>query len=181
MRQETLRLQTISEEATLELGRLIGTALLENIPSKIKTGVMVLLIGELGAGKTTLVRGIGGPLGLTRVKSPSFTLINEYHTPNLSIIHADLYRLESGKADELGLGEYLENQNVLLIEWPERLAELDRHGALKIFIESGNDKSERAFEISSKGEAAGLLLEYLREAVKNGEFNTCAGLQLTLD
>ena len=180
--QQALRLRTSSEEATLDLGRTLGTAILEAIPLKTSPGVTVLLSGDLGTGKTTLVRGIGDALGAMRVRSPSFTLINEYHTTSLSIVHADLYRLKSGMAGGLGLEEYHDAPCVLLIEWPERWAGLAKCDALKIFIESRSE-NERDFEISSKGEVADLLLQNLRNARndKNGKFDSGAGLQFTLD
>jgi len=175
--QQALRLRTASKEASLELGRIIGAALLKNMTT---SGVTVLLSGDLGTGKTTLVRGIGSALGITRVRSPSFTLINEYHTANFTVAHADLYRLEPGMAENLGLDEYHDTPCVLLIEWPERWEELGRRDALKIFIESSSE-NERLFEISSRGGIADLLLQNLREAIINGKFDSGVGLQLALD
>jgi len=178
--RQALRLQTSSEEATLDLGRILGAAILEIAPSGAEPSVTVLLSGDLGTGKTTLARGIGSALGITRVRSPSFTLINEYHTTNFSLVHADLYRLELGMAENLGLEEYHDAPCVLLIEWPERWMSLTKRDALKILIESRSE-NERAFEISSKGKVADLLLQNLKEAVKNGKIDLGAGLQLALD
>jgi len=180
MTQKALRLQTASEEASLKLGRTIGATLLENMRSNTTAGVVVLLSGDLGTGKTTLVRGIGETLGITRVRSPSFTLINEYRTANFPVAHADLYRLESGMAEDLGLDEYYDTPCILLIEWPERCEKLTKRDALKIFIE-GKSENERLFEISSNGEVPDLLLQNLREAITNGKTDFGIGLQLTLD
>ena len=83
----TLTLRSSSEGATRNLGRLLGRVL--------RPGVTVLLRGDLGAGKTVLVRGVGDELGAKGVRSPSFTLVNEYRTPGLLLVHADLYRLDA--------------------------------------------------------------------------------------
>jgi len=178
--QNALRLQTASEEASLELGGIIGTALLQSMSLNRTGGVTILLSGDLGTGKTTLVRGIGDVLGITRVKSPSFTLINEYRAADFLVAHADLYRLEAGMGEDLGLDEYYDTSCILLIEWPERCEKLIERDALKIFIESVSE-NERHFEISSKGEAADSLLKNMREAVTNGKTDSGVGLQLALD
>jgi tRNA threonylcarbamoyladenosine biosynthesis protein TsaE len=109
-----LRYRSLSEEATLHLGRIMGRSL---VP-----GLTVLLSGELGTGKTVLVRGVGEALGVTRVRSPSFTLVNEYRTARADffIAHADLYRLDPDGVEELGLEEYADNGGVLFVEWPDR-------------------------------------------------------------
>jgi len=178
--QEALRFQTSSEDGTLGLGRALGTALMEVTAMGTATAVTVLLFGELGTGKTVLVRGIGDALGVTRVRSPSFTLINEYHAGCFSIVHADLYRLEPDGVDDLGLEEYHETQCVLLVEWPERWTNQPERDALKIFIEARGE-NERAFDISSRGGTADLVLQNLREAIKYGEIDPGVGLQLALD
>ncbi|MDP2992349.1 MAG: tRNA (adenosine(37)-N6)-threonylcarbamoyltransferase complex ATPase subunit type 1 TsaE, partial [Deltaproteobacteria bacterium] len=88
-------------------------------------GDVVILQGELGAGKTWFTKGIAHGLGITNtntVTSPSFTIINEYQG-RLPLFHMDFYRLENEEASsDLGLEEYLYGQGVTVIEWPERLA-----------------------------------------------------------
>ena len=107
------RLVSRSEDATRRLGRLLGGAL--------QPGLTVLLSGDLGAGKTVFVKGVGDALGLEAVRSPSFTLINEYRSERLILAHADLYRLDEDGAEELGLEEYAGSGDaVLIVEWPER-------------------------------------------------------------
>jgi tRNA threonylcarbamoyladenosine biosynthesis protein TsaE len=98
----------------------------------------VLLSGNLGTGKTLMARGIGESLGTARVRSPSFTLVNEYPTDKGTLVHADLYRLEPEDAENLGLGDYLEDPEpcVLLVEWPERWKSQPDSEALKIAIET---------------------------------------------
>lgn len=101
-----------SADATLRAGYDLGRGL--------SAGDVVLLHGQLGAGKSVLARGIGEALGVTRWKgSPTFTLVNEYrgHPP---LVHVDLYRLSGDDVDDLGLEEYLEGDSVLVVEWPER-------------------------------------------------------------
>lgn len=103
-----------SEQETRELGRTVGEA--------ITSGLVVLLYGDLGTGKTVFVRGVGEALGISGVRSPSFTLINEYESPSgIYIIHADLYRLDTEGVYSLGLNEYIgASDSVLFVEWPER-------------------------------------------------------------
>lgn len=106
--------ETQSEEETVELGRRIAAGL----PPR----ALVLLIGNLGAGKTTLAKGIVSGLGAAppeEVSSPTFTLIHEYGGGR--VYHVDLYRLDTAKeVATLGLEEILERDAVVLIEWGER-------------------------------------------------------------
>lgn len=110
---------TASEEATIALGEQLATAL----PSQR----VVLLIGNLGAGKTTLAKGMVHGLGAAEpedVSSPTFTLIHEYGTEG-RVYHIDLYRLdEAGEVATLGLDEIFERDAVVLIEWGERFPQL---------------------------------------------------------
>jgi tRNA threonylcarbamoyl adenosine modification protein YjeE len=87
----------------------------------LEAGDAVALEGDLGAGKTTLARAILRALGVTEdVPSPTFTLVQIYETPRLTVRHYDLYRIENAsEMDELGLDDALE-EGVALIEWPER-------------------------------------------------------------
>lgn len=108
---EKLIIVTKSEKETHFLGVKMAQAL--------RPGMTVLLRGDLGSGKTTLVRGIAEGLGAKNVRSPSFTLVNEYDA-RIPIVHVDLYRLPEGSGDSLGLEEYLLLGSLLLVEWPER-------------------------------------------------------------
>jgi tRNA threonylcarbamoyladenosine biosynthesis protein TsaE len=87
-------------------------------------GLVIALSGELGAGKTQLVKGIARGLGITeRVHSPTFTLVNEYCGGRLKLFHLDLYRLETrGQILSAGVEEFLQPDGVAVIEWAERLA-----------------------------------------------------------
>ena len=88
-----------------------------------QTGLVIGLSGDLGAGKTQLVKGIARGLGITaRVHSPTFTLVNEYGGGRLRLFHLDLYRLETrGQMVSAGLEEFLQPDGVSVIEWAERL------------------------------------------------------------
>ncbi|MGE5647711.1 MAG: tRNA (adenosine(37)-N6)-threonylcarbamoyltransferase complex ATPase subunit type 1 TsaE [Acidobacteriota bacterium] len=108
--------RTRSEEETIALG--------ESIAKHLPRGAVVLLIGNLGAGKTTLAKGIVRGLGAadtTEVSSPTFTLIHEYGEGR--VFHIDLYRIEeAGELRTLGLDELMESDAVVLVEWGERFA-----------------------------------------------------------
>ena len=110
---------TGSEEETIALG--------ERLAHGLARPATVLLIGELGAGKTTLAKGIVKGLGAAppeEVSSPTFTLIHEYGTPT-AVYHVDLYRIEDARdAATLGLEELFERKAVVLVEWGERFGEL---------------------------------------------------------
>jgi len=132
---------TDSEEATIALGRDLAT--------RLGPGSVVLLFGDLGAGKTAFVRGLAEGLGVARdeVSSPTFTLIQEYRGGRLPLLHVDLYRLDKPREiDDLGLEE-LGLESVVAIEWAERLPQppLD---AVRITLEHV-DVSERRVTIES--------------------------------
>ncbi len=97
------------------------------------SGLVIGLTGELGAGKTQLVKGLARGLGIaTRVHSPTFTLVNEYGGGRLRLFHLDLYRLET--ADQIhaaGLDDYLQPDGVAVIEWAERWPELQAKGRMQ--------------------------------------------------
>lgn len=100
-----------SEEAMRQLGMKIAPLL--------SRGDIVYLRGELGAGKTTLVRGIARGMGYQgRVTSPTFTIMNIYPA-NPEIFHFDFYRLEEGDLSDLGLDDYLYGAGITFIEWPD--------------------------------------------------------------
>ena len=150
-----MRISTDSHEKTLILGDQLGKCL--------KPGDIVLLFGDLGAGKTTLTQGICQGLGLNQgeyIRSPTFTLVNLYQG-RIPINHIDLYRLDSfAEIEALGLEEYLFSNSVSLIEWSEKLRqESNRSGKLGFGIEerieihiSIKEKNRRTFDISVIGQ-----------------------------
>jgi tRNA threonylcarbamoyladenosine biosynthesis protein TsaE len=129
------RYRTNSEAETIELG--------ERLARELPLRSVVLLIGNLGAGKTTLAKGIASGRGAARadeVTSPTFTLIHEYGE---SVYHIDLYRLEEAKeAATLGLEELFERDALVLIEWGERFPELMPDERVEIRIETRGDERE---------------------------------------
>jgi tRNA threonylcarbamoyladenosine biosynthesis protein TsaE len=128
---------THSEEETIELGRRIALEL----PRR----AAVLLIGNLGAGKTTLAKGIVSGLGAApseEVSSPTFTLIHEYGpcSSGACVYHIDLYRLDThAQVATLGLDEIFDREAVVLIEWGERFPELMPRERIEIRLRTAGD------------------------------------------
>ena len=93
------------------------------LAATVSAGDVLLLSGELGAGKTAFVRGLAQGLGIAEdeVSSPTFRLVHEYRGGRLTLYHVDLYRLERAATDDLGLDELGIADGVLAIEWPDRL------------------------------------------------------------
>ncbi len=87
-------------------------------------GAVLLLSGDLGAGKTAFVRGLAEGLGLDPgdVTSPTFILVHEYRGGRLPLVHVDLYRLDRADLDEIGLDQDLAAEGVIAVEWSERLS-----------------------------------------------------------
>jgi tRNA threonylcarbamoyladenosine biosynthesis protein TsaE len=108
-------------------------------------GLVVGLSGDLGAGKTQLVKGIARGLGITaRVHSPTFTLVNEYGGGRLRLFHLDLYRLETrGQIVSAGLEEFLQPDGVTVIEWAEKMVNEEKPRRMifvKIEILGGSER-----------------------------------------
>lgn len=131
-----------SEEETLQIGEKIGR--------KLRPPRVVLLYGELGSGKTVLVRGLAKGLGMkdpSRVRSPSFTLVNQYQGKEATIYHIDFYRLEGPRDfSSIGLEEILATPSIVIIEWAEKLL-LELENPLKIRIRPNADPDSRQLEI----------------------------------
>jgi tRNA threonylcarbamoyladenosine biosynthesis protein TsaE len=136
---------THSPEETIAFGRSLASVL---APPKL-----VLLRGELGAGKTTLVKGIAEAFGAASqddVTSPTFTLVHEYRGPKVSLYHIDLYRIETERElDTLGLEDlYNDAQSVLLIEWGEKFPRFAQGRDVEIRIERLGENDRRIKLIS---------------------------------
>ena len=126
----------------------------------IKGGDIILLNGDLGAGKTTFVKGFAKEVGVKiPVTSPTFNLLKTYETDNYTLVHVDAYRLEGGSFDELY--DYANEENVIFIEWSNCLADqelIEQHLAIDIKYIS---KNQRWYIISAKGERYENLLKEL--------------------
>jgi tRNA threonylcarbamoyladenosine biosynthesis protein TsaE len=119
-------------------------AIARALAADLKPGAVLLLSGNLGAGKTAFVRGLAEGLGVdpSEVSSPTFTLVHEYRGGRLTLYHVDLYRLDRAATDDLGLDELGVADGVLAIEWPDRLTHaLD--GARHVSIEIVDDTTRR--------------------------------------
>jgi tRNA threonylcarbamoyladenosine biosynthesis protein TsaE len=117
------------ENATFELARRLATCL--------KPGMVIYLYGDMGAGKTTLVRGVLNALGHAgTVKSPTYTLVEPYHIAGLNLRHFDLYRLHDEEEwDAAGFRDEFDGHNIFFIEWPERAIGLIPRADLQISME----------------------------------------------
>ncbi|HLK06609.1 MAG TPA: tRNA (adenosine(37)-N6)-threonylcarbamoyltransferase complex ATPase subunit type 1 TsaE [Candidatus Angelobacter sp.] len=123
--------QTHSAEETTELGR--------QLAAELKPGTIVLLRGDLGAGKTTMVKGIAEGFQAAKaedVTSPTFTLIHEYRGPAVTLFHIDLYRIDTQRElDTLALDDLMSPRSILLIEWGEKFARFAKERDVEIAIE----------------------------------------------
>lgn len=121
-------------------------ALGHRIAATVRIGDVIALEGDLGAGKTTLARGILEGLGLQgEAPSPSFAIVQPYDVPEvtLPVAHVDLYRLDSAEeAEELALDDYLAD-SLLIVEWPDRMGEQAWPDALRLHIDIEPDGSRR--------------------------------------
>jgi len=138
---QTQEFITHSAEETIALGRKLAGWL---SPPKI-----VLLRGDLGAGKTTLVKGIAAGFQAASeedVTSPTFTLVHEYRGPEATLFHIDLYRVDTQRQLEtLGLDDLISESSILLIEWGEKFPRFERERDVEIALErvGENDRQVR--------------------------------------
>ena len=108
----------------------------------------VLLYGDLGAGKTIFAKGLAEGFGVTdvdEVTSPTFTLINRYMgSGRLKVYHIDLYRIETGALDCLGLEEIFDDPDAaVIVEWAERLGSFETQGAVRVFLSYVDERSRK--------------------------------------
>ena len=129
---------SLSEEETVELGRATARGL--------RGGELVLLVGDLGLGKTVFARGLALGLGIAseEVSSPSFTLIQEYGGGRLTLFHVDLYRINTDEElATLGLEEILDSNAVVAVEWGEKLAPHQQRDAIVVRFHDMGEGSRR--------------------------------------
>lgn len=148
-------------EMTQKLGEILGR--------RLPAGNVLLLEGDLGTGKTSLIQGLGKGLGISdAIVSPTFTLINEYHDGRVPLYHLDLYRLTPQQVDELYLETYWQGVEVppgiVAIEWSERL--LHRPSSY-LFIKLNHQKGARQATLQTVGSVHTLDLEQVPLALRS--------------
>jgi len=151
---------SLSVRQTLKIGRALA--------QQLKGGEIILLSGELGAGKTVLAKGIAEGLGVSKneVISPTFVLLRLYKGSRI-LQHFDLYRIkDAGEIFALGYEEYFYSDAVTVIEWPERLKFLLPKESLKIKL-SSKGKNKRLLKFSAKGKQYKHLLEKIDENISD--------------
>lgn len=140
MKREIYR--TAGEEETIALGRTLG--------ARWPRPCVILLIGQMGAGKTTIAKGIAAGVGAAaeeEVSSPTFPLIHEYGDP-VSVYHIDLYRLDTvEEVERIGLDEIMERHAIVLLEWAERFPSILPSRRVEICMESDGDEG-RSIEVT---------------------------------
>ena len=132
----TLTIETNHESETIELAESLGRL--------AKRKDLYLLEGELGAGKTTFTKGLAKGLDIDHmIKSPTYTLIREYTKGRMPLYHMDVYRLEEGGGEEMGLEEYFYGDGLTVVEWATFIKEELPNEFLKIILKSHYDSIEK--------------------------------------
>lgn len=135
--------RTASAAATAELGQALAEL--------ARPTDVILLSGDLGAGKTTFSQGFGRGLGIDeQITSPTFTLVRTY-TGRLDLYHLDVYRLDLGEVADLGLNEVVDDESVTLIEWGDMVVPLLGNDHLEIRITLGEGDDDRVFSVEPNG------------------------------
>lgn len=159
----TFAIETKDETETMWLGELLGEL--------VGPGDVLLLEGDLGAGKTTFTKGLAKGLGIENViKSPTYTLIREYTKGRLPLYHMDVYRLEEVGGDDMGLEEYFYGEGVSVVEWSTFISEELPSTYLKIHLDrSGEFLENRTLTFEPHGERYTQIVESLREKVATSQ------------
>jgi tRNA threonylcarbamoyladenosine biosynthesis protein TsaE len=127
-----------SEKQTYNLAR--------DLAAQLKTPAHILLYGDLGAGKTLFSKGLADGFGVAdvdEVTSPTFTLINQYKG-RVNVYHIDLYRIETGVLEGLGLDEIFDEPNAaVIVEWADRLGAFETPGAVRVFLSYVDEHSRK--------------------------------------
>jgi len=128
-----------SEQDTEKLGLMLA--------EKLQPGDVLALVGDLGAGKTTLTKYIAKGLGITEmITSPTFTIMNEYLGGRMPLYHVDAYRLENEEAAlDIGLDEYFYKDGLCVIEWADLIEGILPEETKCIFMEYGDNPEERVY------------------------------------
>lgn len=143
----TTSIEINSDQEMQKLGELLG--------NKAQGHDLLLLSGDLGAGKTTLTKGIARALGIKRpVKSPTFTIVREYREGTMPLFHMDMYRLEDGDLSSIDMPAYLAENGLVVIEWPQFVIDDLPDDYLQLTIKRVDDSwnsTKRIIEIQAKG------------------------------
>jgi len=149
-----MEIVTFSPEDTQELG--------QKLAALLKPGDVLILTGDLGAGKTCFTQGLGQGLQTEKaVTSPTYNIIKEYQG-RFPLYHFDLYRIEEEEMQELGYEEYFYGEGITVIEWPEKAGDLLPSARLEVKIIKG-DGEERIFRLTPQGVRAKEILEGLKK------------------
>ena len=118
-----------------------------DVAQTLKKGDVIALVGDLGTGKTTLSKYIAEALGITEtITSPTFTIVQEYHSGRLPLYHFDVYRVDDiEEMYRIGYEEYFYGEGVCIVEWADIVEEIIPEYAKVIFIEYGEDERERLY------------------------------------
>ena len=124
----------------------------EELGQRLSAGDILILTGDLGAGKTTFTKGLGLGLGVKQmIKSPTFTIIREYQSGRLPLYHMDIYRLENGGAEDLGLEEYFDGDGISVVEWAEFIEDELPTEFLAINFKRTDDEQTRELSFEPHG------------------------------
>lgn len=132
----------------------VGARLADAIRNSGARHAFVALFGEMGVGKTAFVRGFATALGCRNVKSPTYTLVNEYRTDSLPLFHFDMYRVES--EDDLysiGFDDYLVREGICLTEWSERIEGEIPETAVRVRIMRTDNENDRLLTVEGAFDA----------------------------
>ena len=156
-----MKITTFGPEETQALGRRLGEAMVG--------GELVLMEGDLGAGKTCMTQGIAWGLGVNEhARSPTFVLVSEYEGRH-TLFHADLYRVDDPlEAEDLGLDETYGNGGVCVVEWAEKAESIFPEDHLRVIFKV-TGAEERVVELSAGGDKHKALLVKVKETVDDGD------------
>ncbi len=150
-----IEFKTINAEETKKIGLIIGRFAFAN--------GLILLTGDLGAGKTTLTGGIAKGLGIDeKISSPTFNILKCYFKARIPLFHIDAYRLEDGTVKDIGLEEFIDGDGLCVIEWPNYIKDLIPNSYLSINIQHVKDDI-RCFKIESNDNRWNDLINQLKE------------------
>lgn len=156
-------LELNSDEQMQNLGKAIGNS--------SKGHDLLLLTGDLGAGKTTLTKGIAKALGIRRpVKSPTFTIVREYREGKMPLFHMDMYRLEDGDLSSIDMPGYLSESGLVVIEWPQFIIDDLPNDYLELNIKRVDDSwnsTKRVVEFKAVGKRNEDWLLDIKKALSN--------------